>query len=158
MGRNHALAGNCLELRVSAELSGRTSYEGARKLSARKPRLQAYLRLVASRSSRICLTASPVASASASAWTALRRRRPLGPELHARGLIRFTRAMPSFTQDLGLPDWEQPAKTSWPPQRAREWQHSRCMRTSRPVTNNLCYVAVAESAVCFTCESRSNVL
>jgi hypothetical protein len=48
------------------------------------------------------------------------RRRLLGPELHAKGLTRFTRDTPSFTRDLRLPDWEQPATTSWPPQRARE--------------------------------------
>jgi hypothetical protein len=48
------------------------------------------------------------------------RRRLLGPELHAKGLSHFTRDTPSFTRDLRLPEWEQPAATAWPPQRTRE--------------------------------------
>ena len=43
----------------------------------------------------------------------------LGPELHAKGLDRFTRDTPSITRDLRLPDWGQPATTAWPP-RTRE--------------------------------------
>jgi hypothetical protein len=48
------------------------------------------------------------------------RRRLLGPELHAKGLTGFTRDMPSITRDLRLPDWKQPSRTAWPPERARE--------------------------------------
>jgi hypothetical protein len=39
-------------------------------------------------------------------------RRLLGPELHAKGLDRFTRDTPSVTRDLRLPNWEQPATTA----------------------------------------------
>jgi hypothetical protein len=46
-------------------------------------------------------------------------RRLLGPELHAKGLTSFTRDMPSFTRNLRLPNWEQPATAAWPP-RTRE--------------------------------------
>jgi hypothetical protein len=43
----------------------------------------------------------------------------LGPELHAKGLDRFTRDAPSVTRDLRLPNWERPATTAWP-RRTRE--------------------------------------
>jgi hypothetical protein len=46
------------------------------------------------------------------------RRRLLGPELHAKRLSSFTRDMPSFTRDLRLPNWEQPATAAWPPRQA----------------------------------------
>jgi hypothetical protein len=42
------------------------------------------------------------------------KRRLLGPELHAKRLTGFTRETPSFTRDLRLPSWEEPATTAWP--------------------------------------------
>jgi hypothetical protein len=36
-------------------------------------------------------------------------------ELVARGLESFGRDNPSLTQELKLPDWEQPTKLAWPP-------------------------------------------
>jgi hypothetical protein len=36
-------------------------------------------------------------------------------ELVARNLEGFTRDRPSITNELKLPDWDQPAKLAWPP-------------------------------------------
>jgi hypothetical protein len=36
-------------------------------------------------------------------------------ELVARNLEGFTRGQPSITNELRLPDWDQPAKLAWPP-------------------------------------------
>jgi hypothetical protein len=36
-------------------------------------------------------------------------------ELVARNLQNFTREQPSITNELRLPDWDQPAKLAWPP-------------------------------------------
>jgi hypothetical protein len=38
-----------------------------------------------------------------------------GVELVARNLDGFTRDQPSITNELGLRDWDHPAKTAWPP-------------------------------------------
>jgi hypothetical protein len=54
----------------------------------------------------------------------LHRARPAGvklhldnPELVTRGLERFTRDNPAIAQELRLPDFEQSARTAWPPRR-----------------------------------------
>ena len=36
-------------------------------------------------------------------------------ELVARNLEGFTRDQPSITNELQLPDWDQPVKLAWPP-------------------------------------------
>ena len=49
---------------------------------------------------------------SAPAGVALRLREV---ELVARNLEGFTRDQPSITNELQLPDWDQPVKLAWPP-------------------------------------------
>jgi DNA repair exonuclease SbcCD ATPase subunit len=49
---------------------------------------------------------------SAPAGVALRLHKV---ELVARNLERFTRDEPSITNELRLPDWDQPSKLAWPP-------------------------------------------
>jgi hypothetical protein len=51
---------------------------------------------------------------SAPAGVSLRLREV---ELVARDLAGFTRGQPSTTDELRLPDWDQPAKLAWPPPR-----------------------------------------
>jgi hypothetical protein len=51
---------------------------------------------------------------SAPAGVALRLHKV---ELVARNLERFTRDEPSITNELRLPDWDQPSKLAWPPPR-----------------------------------------
>jgi hypothetical protein len=51
-------------------------------------------------------------NASAPAGVAPRLREV---ELVARNIQNFTRDQPSITNELQLPDWDQPAKLAWPP-------------------------------------------